>query len=145
MFLNIAATACDNKQRFGVQLQSSAEQSGNSDFQYAACCLESALQADFASADAYYYLGLLGSMRGRFAEAAQSFMHCLDIRPDYAPALKGCAAAFIAMGRLEQAAEKATQAEAISGADAQLKILKRKIRFTRLKNRITGFLRKLRP
>ena len=63
-------------------------QSGSSDLQYAACCLESALQADFASADAYYYLGLLASMRGRFSEAAQSFMHCLDIRPDYVPALK---------------------------------------------------------
>ena len=49
------------------------------------------------------------------------------------------------MGRLDQAAEKVAQAEALAGADDQLKILKRKIRFTRLKNRMMAFLRKLHP
>ena len=82
-------------------------------------------------------------MRGRFAESAQSFMHCLDIKPDYVPALKGCATAFLEMGRLEQADEKIARLEALVGADDQLKTIRRKICFARLKNRMTGFLRKL--
>lgn len=134
MFMTIATEHCDNSVRFG-----------SSDLEYAACCLESALQADFANADAYYYLGLLASVRGRFSESAQSFMHCLDIRPDYVPALKGCASAFITMGRLDQATEKVSRVRALAAEDSQLKIMDRKIRFARLKNSMKDFLRKLHP
>jgi len=144
MFMTIASTASNNHyERFGVQLCSAPKRFGSSEIEYAACCLESALQADFASADAYYYLGLLASIKGRFSDAAQSFMHCLDIRPNDVPVLKSCAEAFFAMGRLEQAIEKVARAEALAGADDRLKSIKRKIYFAHLKKRIVGFLRKL--
>jgi tetratricopeptide (TPR) repeat protein len=138
MFMALAAKACQNLRGQFAELR-------NSDMEHAAHCLEKAITIDFASPDAYYYLGTLAVMQGRFSDAAQSFMHTLDIRPDDIPALRGCASAFLAMGRFDQAAQKVAQAQTLVGEDSQLKAIGRKICRARFRKHIVNFFRRLRP
>ena len=102
-------------------------------------CLLRAVDIDCANADAYYYLGLVSAMRGRFEDATEFFEHTLDIRPEHVSALKDFAFAYIAMGRLTEAAEKISKARSLAGDDSQLRALDRKVWLAQVIERVTDF------
>jgi len=112
---------------------------------YATHCMLQAVDIDCASADAYYYLGVVSAIKGAFDEAAEFFSHTLDINSEHIRALGDSAAVYLAMGRLEDAAMRIKKALDSAGNDSQLKALGRKIRLAQIIERIVDFLRRLRP
>jgi tetratricopeptide (TPR) repeat protein len=106
---------------------------------YAIHCLLRAVDADCASANAYYYLGLVSAIRGRLNDAAEFFEHVLDISPKDIRTLKDCAVVYMAMGRLADAAERIKKAKPLVGGDRQLDALERKVRLAWMTQRIVDF------
>ena len=109
------------------------------DTNYAIHCLLRAIDSDNNCADAYYYLGLVSAIRGVFKEALEFFGHVLDIDPENICALRDSAAVYLAMGGLDEAAEKIEKARSLAPDDSQLKTLDRKIRAGRIIERISDF------
>jgi tetratricopeptide (TPR) repeat protein len=118
---------------------------GVGDMDYATHCLLRVIDIDCANADAYYYLGLVSAIKGRFEDALEFFGHALDIRPDDVRALRDSAAVYLRMGRLAEAAERIKKALDLAGEDSQLRMLDRRIRMVQAKVRITDFLQQFRP
>jgi tetratricopeptide (TPR) repeat protein len=115
------------------------------DLDYAEHCLMRAVDTDCASADAYYYLGLLNTIKGRFEEAADYFDHILDYKSDQVAALKDSALVYLKMGRLADAAKRTKKALTLANDDSQLKKLNRKVRLLQTTGRIRDFLCRFRP
>jgi tetratricopeptide (TPR) repeat protein len=108
-------------------------------------CLLRATDIDSASADAYYYLGLASSLKGRYSEAAEFFSHALDIRPDHLCALRASAELYLQMGKFADAGKRIDKALSFAGEDPQLKALRRKVRFAQVAQRIADFLGRFSP
>ena len=94
-------------------------------------------------ADAYYYLGLVSAIKGQLDDATEFFAHSLDIRPKGVCALRDSAVVYLAMGRLDNAAERIRKAQGLAGGDSQLKALGRRVRIARATKRIADFLWRL--
>ncbi len=115
------------------------------DVDYATNCLLMAVDIDCANADAYYYLGLASTLKGRFEDAVEFFGHALDIRPRDVCALRDFAVVDLGMGRLADAAERIKKALALAGGDSQLRILDRRVRAVQATGRIADFLWQFQP
>jgi tetratricopeptide (TPR) repeat protein len=118
---------------------------GVGDMDYATHCLLKVIDIDCANADAYYYLGLVSAIKGRFEDAVEFFGHALDIRPRDVRALRDSAVVCLGMGRLADAAERIKKALVLAGEDSQLRILDRRIRMVQTTGRIADFLRQFQP
>jgi len=105
-------------------------------------CLLGAVDVDCASADAYYYLGVISALKEEFDDAAELFSHALDIRDDHVPTLRDSAYVCMELGKLTEAAQRIKKARALDPADPQLKKLSRKVTLARLKTRAAGLLRR---
>jgi tetratricopeptide (TPR) repeat protein len=99
-------------------------------------CFLMATDLDFANAQAYYYLGLATLALDRLEDAAEFFGHALDIDPDHTRAMVSLANIYYDMGKIYQAAEMLDVAREALGDDDQLKLLAKKIRMRRIKDRI---------
>jgi tetratricopeptide (TPR) repeat protein len=115
------------------------------DLDYATHCMMRAIDIDCAHAQAYYYLGLINAMKGRFEESAEFFAHTLDINPDHICALRDSAVVYMAMGRLDDAAVRIKKALPLADDDPQLKTLDRRVRRLQATERISDFLCRLKP
>jgi tetratricopeptide (TPR) repeat protein len=105
-------------------------------------CLLRAVEMDCASADAYYYLGLISALKEDFEDAAELFSHALDIRDDHVPTLRDSAHVCLEMGKLDEAAKRIKKARALDPRDPQLKELVHRVTLTRMKQRAKDFLRR---
>jgi len=110
------------------------------DLDYATNCMMRAIDIDCAHAQAYYYLGLINAMKGRFEESAEFFAHTLDIKPEHICALRDSAVVYMAMGRLDDAAVRIKKALPLTDDDSQLKTLSRRVRLLQATERISDFL-----
>jgi len=108
-------------------------------------CLLRATDIDSANADAYYWLGLASSLKGRFPEAAEFFSHSLDIRPDHLCALRASAELYLQMGKLADAKKRIDKALGYAGEDPQLKAIRRKVRLAQAAQRIADSLGRFSP
>jgi len=115
------------------------------DLDYAVHCLLKAVDIDCASADAYYYLGVVSAIKGAFEHAVEFFANTLDIKPKDIRALRDSADVYLAMGRLELAAERISKARAFEDGDFRLRALEWRVRVGQLMERISDFLWWLRP
>ncbi|MFA5252976.1 MAG: tetratricopeptide repeat protein, partial [Phycisphaerae bacterium] len=113
---------------------------GVGDLDYATHCLLKATDIDCANADAYYYLGLVNAIKGRFEDAMEFFGNALDIRPTDVCALRDSALVCLGMGRLAEASERITRALELAGDDLQLKALSRRVWLAQATGRIADFL-----
>ncbi len=118
---------------------------GVGDMNYATHCLLRVIDIDCANADAYYYLGLVSTIKGRFEDALEFFGHALDIRPTDVYALRNSAIVYLKMGRLTKAAERIKKALDLAGDDSQLKALDRRVRLVQATGRIADFLWQFQP
>jgi tetratricopeptide (TPR) repeat protein len=118
---------------------------GVGDMDYATHCLLRVIDIDCANADAYYYLGLVSAIKGRFEDAVEFFGHALDIRPRDVCALRDSALVYLGMGRLTEAAERIKRALDSAGDDSQLKALSRRVRLVQATGRIADFLWQFQP
>jgi tetratricopeptide (TPR) repeat protein len=118
---------------------------GVGDMDYATHCLLRVIDIDCANADAYYYLGLVSAIKGRFEDAVEFFGHALDIRPRDVCALRDSALVYLGMGRLTEAAERIKRALDSAGDDSQLKALSRRVRLVQATGRIADFLWQIQP
>jgi tetratricopeptide (TPR) repeat protein len=118
---------------------------GVGDMDYATHCLLRVIDIDCANADAYYYLGLVSAIKGRFEDAVEFFGHALDIRPRDVCALRDSALVYLGMGRLAEAAERIKRALDSAGDDSQLKALSRRVRLVQATGRIADFLWQFQP
>jgi len=103
-------------------------------------CLMRAIETDGASADAYYYLGVVSALQDNFTNAAELFAHALDLRGDHIPTLRDSASVCLALGRLTDAAAKIEKARSLDGDNVQLKKIERSIVIARTKQRIKSAL-----
>ena len=110
------------------------------DTDYATNCLLKSLESDYANADAYYYLGLASSMKGRMEDAAEFFTHALDIKPDYVEALRDSALLYLVTGKLDYAAKRIEEALPLAEKDKQIQSLSRKIKIAQVIRRAADFL-----
>jgi tetratricopeptide (TPR) repeat protein len=115
------------------------------DIDYATHCLLRVIDIDCANADAYYYLGLISAIKGRFEDAVEFFGHTLDIRPRDVRALRDSAVVYLRMGRLNDAADRIVKALDSAGDDSQLKALSRRVRLVQAAGRIADFLWQFQP
>jgi tetratricopeptide (TPR) repeat protein len=118
---------------------------GVGDMDYAMHCLLRVIDIDCANADAYYYLGLVSAIKGRFEDALEFFGHALDIRPRDVRALRDSAVVYLGMGRLAEAAERIKKALALADEDSQLRMLDRRVRVVQATERIADFLWQFQP
>ena len=147
MFLAIGEEPQTQRSAFGWAPFRKKSQNGelNPDFDYATHCLLRAVDTDCSNADAYYYLGLVSAVRGRFEDAVEFFGHTLDIRPKDVRALRDSAVVYLRMGRLTDAAERIKKARSLADDDSQLRALDRRVRLIQATGRIADFLWHLRP
>ncbi|MHC4370693.1 MAG: tetratricopeptide repeat protein, partial [Planctomycetota bacterium] len=110
------------------------------DLSCATHCLLRAVEIDCASADAYYYLGVISALKKEFEDAAELFTHSLDIRNEHVPALRDSAFVCLEMGKLDDAAERIKKARALDPCDPQLKELDHRITLARLKQRAINLI-----
>ena len=103
---------------------------------YAIHCLLRAVEIDCANADAYYYLGNARAMKKDFHDAAEFFVHALDIRGNHIPTLRDSTLVYLAMGKLEEAARNIHKARLLSPDDPELKELGRQVFAARIKQRV---------
>ncbi|NQT01334.1 MAG: tetratricopeptide repeat protein, partial [Planctomycetes bacterium] len=103
---------------------------------YAMHCLLRAVDIDSANADAYYFLGTIRAMKGEYGDAAEFFVHALDIRSEHIPTLRDSAFVYLAMGKLADAAKNISLASSLSPDDPQLKALGRQVFAARVKQRV---------
>lgn len=94
-------------------------------------------------ADAYYYLGLVSAIKGQLNDASEFFAHTLDINPKDVRALRDSAVVYLAMGKLDDAAERVSKAQGLATGDSQLRALGRRVRLARATKRIVDFLWRL--
>ena len=97
------------------------------------------------TADAYYYLGLVCIAKDRLEDAAEFFSHALDIRPHHVLALRDSAAVYLAMGKINDAAQRIKKVTDLADKDQQIKSLDRKIRLSQSMEQVTDFLSRLIP
>lgn len=115
------------------------------DLDLATHCLLKAVDADFAHANAYYYLGVATAAKGELEEACDFFSHALDIDPEHLLALEDSAAVYLTMGRFTEATERIKKAKTVDGDSRQLKALGRRVWRAEKARQITDFLGRLRP
>jgi tetratricopeptide (TPR) repeat protein len=108
--------------------QSPGEPDRDEALDYAANCLLRAIDIDPSDADAYYYLGLANAMKGEFEDAAEFFTHALDINPLHVLAIRDSAIVYLAMQRLDEAAQIVERGSVVVGDHPQLKSIRRKVR-----------------
>jgi tetratricopeptide (TPR) repeat protein len=115
------------------------------DLDYATHCMLRAIDIDCAHAQAYYYLGLINAMKGRFEESVEFFAHTLDISPAHICALRDSAVVYLAMGRLDDAAVRIKKALPLVDDDPKLKLLSRRVRLLKAKERIRNVFYRFKP
>ncbi|MGA1979383.1 MAG: tetratricopeptide repeat protein [Sedimentisphaerales bacterium] len=115
------------------------------DMDYATHCLLKVIDIDCANADAYYYLGLVSAIKGRFEEAVEFFGNALDIKPGDVRALRDSAVVYLGMGRLTDAVERIKKALVLAGEDPYLRMLDRRVRVVQATGRIADFLWQFQP
>jgi len=103
-------------------------------------CLLRAVEIDCASADAYYYLGIISALKEDFEDSAELFAHALDIRGDHVPTLRDSAYVCLELGKLTEAAERIKKARTLDPAEPQLKKLSRKVALARIRSRAAEIL-----
>jgi len=113
------------------------------DTDYAAHCLMRAVDIDCANADAYYYLGLVSAIRGRFENAVDFFDQTLEYKSEQIGALRDSALVCLTTGRLDEAAKRTKKALALDRDNTQLKVLNRRVRLAESAERIRDFLCRL--
>ncbi|MEA3226629.1 MAG: tetratricopeptide repeat protein, partial [Planctomycetota bacterium] len=110
------------------------------DLSYATHCLLRAVEIDWSSADAYYYLGVISALKEEFEDAAELFAHSLDIRNEHVPTLRDSAFVCLKMDNLKEATRRIKKARALGARDPQLKELARKVTLARMKQRTMNLL-----
>jgi len=93
------------------------------DLEYAMHCLLKSVELDSSNAEAFYYLGYVNAVKGRFEDAEELFAHTLDIRPKHLCALRDSAIVYLQMGRLDDAAKRIKRARAVDSSDLRLNAL----------------------
>lgn len=107
---------------------------------YAMHCLLRAIDTDSASADAYYYLGVVNAIKGRLEDAAELFAHALDINPEHMGALRDSAIVYLAMHKPDDAANRVKRAIEACPNNPQLKAIFRDARRKKTTEKIRGFV-----
>jgi len=115
------------------------------DLDYATQCLLQAVDIDRVNADAYYYLGVVRTIKGALGDAAEFFAHTLDIQSGHVLALRDSAFVYLAMGRLANAAERIKKARSLADNDSLLKALGWRVSLAQLQKRIGDFLCRFKP
>ncbi|MBN1392451.1 MAG: tetratricopeptide repeat protein [Sedimentisphaerales bacterium] len=115
------------------------------DMDYAMHCLLKAADIDCSNADAYYYLGVVSAVKGRFKDSLEFFGHALDIKPRDVRALRDSAVVYLGMGRLAEAADRIKKALILAGDDSQLRMLDRRIRMAQAAARVTEIIDRFQP
>jgi Flp pilus assembly protein TadD len=115
------------------------------DMDYATHCLLRAADIDSSNADAYYYLGVVSAVKGRFKDSLEFFSHALDIRPRDVRTLRDSAVVCLGMSRLAEAACRIKKALALAANDSQLRLLDRRIRIARTAALVRNFLSRFQP
>ena len=110
------------------------------DIDYATHCLMRAVDIDCANTDAYYYLGLVSAIRGRFENAVDFFDQTLEYKSEQIGALRDSALVCLTMGRLDEAAKRTKKALALDRDNSQLKMLNRRVRLLQAAERIRDCL-----
>jgi tetratricopeptide (TPR) repeat protein len=138
------------------ELQASPEDSGTlvsmgsmfliiGDLNHATHCLLKAVDFDYTNADAYYYLGLVSAIKGRYKDSVEFFGHTLDFKPEHVSALRDSAVVYMAMGKLSDAAERIKKAADLAGDDSQIRSIGCNIRRAQAIEQIKDFLWRFRP
>jgi tetratricopeptide (TPR) repeat protein len=106
-------------------------------------CLLRATDFDFTNAAAHYYLGICCALRRRYEDAAEFFLHTLDIDANNSNAARSLAVTYFCMGRSDDASQVIANYP-LSADDADyLRRLERKIRLRRFAKRLTGLFKPL--
>jgi tetratricopeptide (TPR) repeat protein len=105
---------------------------------YATHCLLRAVDINSSNADAYYFLGNARAMNSDFRDAADFFVHALDIRGNHVPTLRDAAVVFLALGKTNDASRYIHKARLLSPDDLEIKELSRKIFAARIKQRVAN-------
>jgi len=106
-------------------------------------CLLRATDFDFTSAAAHYYLGLCCALRQKYEDAAEFFLHALDINSDNSQAARDLAVTYYSMGRLDETQRTIEKAK-LSAADAEyLRRLARRIRLRQFTRRLYDLFKPL--
>lgn len=108
-------------------------------------CLLRAVNINSSNADAYYYLGLVSTIKNEYVEAIEFFGHVLDLRPKDIAASKELASIYLATGRTAEADKLLKETLKLDKKDSQLKALARIIRIKMLKEQIADLFWFLRP
>jgi tetratricopeptide (TPR) repeat protein len=114
------------------------------DLDYATHCLMKAVNIDCANPDAYYYLGLLSTLKGWFEDALDFFTQTLEYNGEHVGALRSSALIYLTMGRLSEAEHRIREALHLTD-DPQLRALKRKVRLLQAIEDIKNFLSPFHP
>ena len=115
------------------------------DLDYATHCLMKAVNIDCANADAYYYLGLVSTLKGWFEDALDFFTQTLEYNGKHISALRSSAVVYLNMNRLNEAAGRIKETLPLADDDPQLKTLNRKVQMLQAMEQIRSFLCRFKP
>jgi tetratricopeptide (TPR) repeat protein len=128
MFLSMA---CSEKTDQGPRVPPPGH-SASSDLDHAVHCLLKAVDNDHARPDTYYFLGVASATRGDFEDASEFFVHALELKEDYVPALQGLVRVRLYQGNYTQASKYLGKARAIAPSDPLGKRLAWEIQWYRI-------------
>ena len=115
------------------------------DLDYATHCLMKAVNIDCANADAYYYLGIVSSLKGWFEDALDFFTQTLEYNDKHVCALRSSALLYLNMNRLNDASERIEETLSLEKDNTYLKILQRKVQILLAIEQIRSFLHRIKP
>ena len=108
-------------------------------------CFLSAIDEDEENADALFYLGITLAISGKYNDAIELFEHALEIKPDSLPVLKAELLAYLATGRLDDAARKSASIDLLELNAPQLTRLQRTIRRKLIFRRAGDIISRFKP
>jgi tetratricopeptide (TPR) repeat protein len=136
MFLAVATDPSPQPWPAGVRRPPLRSAFGSSDLDHASHCLMRAVEVDPTNPDAYYYLGVICTLKEQFHEAEGFFSQVLQTKPDHLWALRDSASLYLHQGRLPEAADRIRQARAHKGDDPSIRKLARRIRYKALLDKV---------
>jgi len=115
------------------------------DLDYATHCLMKAMNIDCANADAYYYLGIVSSLKGWFEDALDFFTQTLEYNDKHVYALRSSALLYLNMNRLNDASKRIKETLSLEDDNLHLKILHHKVQILLAIEQIRSFLHRFKP
>jgi tetratricopeptide (TPR) repeat protein len=103
-------------------------------------CLLRAVEIDRSNADAYYYLALTSALACEYDDASEFFSHALDLRPNDLLALTDSAEVYLAMGKLDSAAERITRAKMLASGDERVRKIAAAILWARIQQAFSSLM-----